>query len=107
MFFLSAIYQGKIFRRVTVRPAVNGNANDVARWIEATRPQDPAKLGADLVFKGFERRGQKLGAPGLVLFAFGQARFGGSAQHVDQHGRRGITWTLIAPDIHWLIQMDG
>ena len=53
---------------VAVRPAVDGDRDDVARRIEAAGAEDARELIADVALEGLERRRQQVGAADAVLF---------------------------------------
>src|SRR5450631_4263723 len=56
-----------VFVGVTVRPTIDGNRLNIARWIEAARPEHRAQLLTDVAFGGGERRGVQLHAPNSLL----------------------------------------
>lgn len=53
-----AVDEEVIFRCVTVRPAIDGDAFDVGGRVEAAAAQCAAQLVADLTLEGFERGGR-------------------------------------------------
>ena len=49
------IEQRVVFRRIAVRPAIDGDGGDVASRIEAARAEHAAELIADVALEGLER----------------------------------------------------
>src|SRR5271166_2683383 len=54
---------------IAVRPAVDGNAVDVARGIKARRPEHGSELLADIALKSNERGAHQLSSSGSILIA--------------------------------------
>jgi len=67
-----------------MRPAIHGNALDIACRIEAAAGQRTSELVADLTLEGLERRREQLGTADFVLFALGQSVFRWRALRADQ-----------------------
>ncbi len=98
------VAQRVVFRRVTVRPAVDRDALDVVLGIEAALVQCAAELVADIALERFERRCQHLRAPGLVLLALGEPRLRGRAGHADEDWLVRRTHAFVCADVHRRIQ---
>ena len=51
---------------IAVRPAIHGNARDVAGGVEAARPKRALELVADVALEGLERGRQQFGIAGIT-----------------------------------------
>ena len=72
--------------RVAVRPAIDGDALDVACGIEAGRSKQGSELLADVAFESGEGRAHELSASGAILIANRPAGFARRAKH-EQYDR--------------------
>src|SRR5271156_7225341 len=79
------VEQWVVFRRVTVRPPIHGDRGDIACGIESSRRQRASELIADVAFEGLEGGPEELFPSRSVLIMFGQPRFAGSADHVQEY----------------------
>src|SRR3984893_4423050 len=62
--------QRVVFRRIAMRPAIDGDGLDVARGIKSTRTQGARKLVTYVVFECRKGGPQQLGAADFVLLEF-------------------------------------
>ena len=58
-----------------MRPAIDGDALDIARRLETSRAKNTAELVADITLEGLERRLEQLALAGTELVRSGKARF--------------------------------
>src|SRR6266849_5887806 len=72
--------------RVPVRPAIHGNAFDVARRIESRSPEHARQLVSYVALKSAERSLHQFHAPGAMLIAWRKSRAARGSQHEQHHG---------------------
>ena len=104
---VSPSIEAVVFRRIPVRPAVDGDAFDVAGRIEPAAAQCTAELVADLALERFERRRQKLCTTDLVLLALGQPVLRRRALHAYEDRLVGRAHALVAADVDGVVQAEA
>src|SRR5208282_166154 len=90
-----------------VRPAVDGDFQDVSSGVESARAEHAGELLANVAFVSFERRGIELDAPQLMLLAGGTSGLAGCFHHVDYDRLVGLFCAFIATDADGKVEVDA
>jgi hypothetical protein len=91
---------------VAMRPAVDGDRVDIARRIESPCPEHAFELITNTSLEVFKGSRQEFVVSGALLVASRQPRQAGSTQHPDQYRFFRRVRTLIATDVHGLIEIQ-